>query len=305
MCEICGDARAPRKLDGVYDYISGDRFAIAKCRRCGFGTTEPIPASLDRYYPDRYRRFNPLAARILRRLYLARVDGWLHRLPEHGRVLEIGSGTGWMLGAFRARGWAAAGSERSVAGAIAARDESGVPMFVGDLGGVRPGASCDLIVMFHVLEHLADPQSALRDAAARLRPGGALVVGLPNIGSWQARFAGRHWLHLDVPRHLCHFTPDALERALRAAGLRLARVDFRSLEHDPLGWVQAGLSRLGFEHALVLKILFRLPRRSGPVATVAALILAVPLGLIGLALAVASWRLGAGALMEVWATRDS
>jgi SAM-dependent methyltransferase len=168
-------------------------------------------------------------------------------------VLEIGSGTGWMLGAFRARGWTAAGSERSTAGAIAARDASGVPMFVGDLAAVRPGATCDLIVMFHVLEHLADPKGALLDAAARLRPGGALVLGVPNIGSWQARFAGRHWLHLDVPRHLCHF----------------------------------------------------MPRRSGPVATFAALILAVPLGVIGLALAVTSWPLGAGALMEVWASRES
>jgi SAM-dependent methyltransferase len=305
MCEICGDGRVPRRLDGVYDYISGDRFALSQCTRCGFATTGPVPASLDRYYPDRYRRFNPLAARILRRLYVARVDGWLRRLPERGRVLEIGSGTGWMLGAFRARGWAATGSERSLAGARAARDASGVPMFVGDLGGVRPGASCDLIVMFHVLEHLADPQNALRDAAARLVPGGTLVLGVPNIGSWQARFAGPHWLHLDVPRHLCHFTPDAIERALRTAGFRLARIDFRSLEHDPLGWVQAGLSRLGFEDALVLKVLFRMPRRSGPVATLAALILVVPLGVIGLVLAAVSWRIGAGGLMEVWATRES
>ncbi|MDP9246352.1 MAG: class I SAM-dependent methyltransferase [Chloroflexota bacterium] len=304
MCEICGDQRVPRRLDGVHDYISGDRFAVLQCRRCGFATTDPIPASLGRHYPDRYRRFNPFAAAILRRLYLARVDGWLRRLPQRGRVIEIGSGTGWMLGAFRARGWVAAGSERSVAGAATARDASGVPMFVGDLAAVRPGATCDLIVMFHVLEHLADPMRALRHAAARLAPGGTLVIGVPNIGSWQARFAGRHWMHLDVPRHLCHFTPAALEQALQAAGLRVAQIDFRSVEHDPLGWVQAVLSRLGFEDALVLKLLFRMPCRSGRLATLAAVILGVPLSLVGLALAAASWRFRAGALMEVWATND-
>jgi SAM-dependent methyltransferase len=304
MCEICGDTGEPRRIDNVHDYVTGDRFALSQCRRCGFATTRPIPTSLDRYYPDRYRRFNPFAARILRRLYQRRVDGWLRRLPARGRVVEIGGGTGWMLGAFRERGWTATGSERSLAGAIAARDASGVPMFVGDLDAVRPGATCDLIVMFHVLEHLADPQRALRDAAARLSPGGTLVLGVPNIGSWQARAAGRHWLHLDVPRHLCHFTPDALERALHSAGFRLARIDFRSLEHDPLGWVQAVLSRIGFEDALVLKVLFRMPRRSGVVATLGAVILALPLGVVGLALAATSWRLGAGALVEVWATRD-
>jgi SAM-dependent methyltransferase len=304
MCDVCGDSGAPRRIDGVYDYITGERFALSRCRRCGFARTDPVPASLDRYYPDRYRRFSPLAATILRRLYLRRVDGWLRRLPARGRVLEIGAGTGWMLGAFRARGWLAVGSERSLASAITARDASGAAMFVGDLSAVRPGETIDLIVMFHVLEHLADPSHALRDAAARLRPGGTLVLGVPNVGSWQARFAGPHWMHLDVPRHLVHFTPDSLERALRRAGFRLARIDFRSLEHDPLGWVQAALSRLGFEDALVLKLLFRMPRRSGRFAALAALVLTVPFGLVALVLAAASWRLGAGALMEVWATRE-
>ncbi|HYR93816.1 MAG TPA: class I SAM-dependent methyltransferase [Methylomirabilota bacterium] len=304
MCDICGDAGTARRVENVSDYVTGDRFSLSQCRRCGFARTDPIPASLDRYYADRYRRFSPLAAWVLRRLYLRRVDGWLSRLPARGRVLEIGSGTGWMLGAFRARGWAAIGSERSVASAAVSRHASGAAMFVGDLSAVRPGATCDLIVMFHVLEHLADPQQVLSEAAARLGPGGTLVLGVPNIASWQARAAGRHWLHLDVPRHLVHFTPDALERALRASGFRVTRIDFTSLEHDPLGWVQAGLSRLGFEEALILKVLIRMPRRSGPVATVAALLLAIPLGVVGLILAAASWRLGAGALMEVWATRE-
>jgi SAM-dependent methyltransferase len=304
MCVICGDPRVARRLEGVADYVSGDRFALSQCRRCGFATTDPVPASLNRYYPDRYRRFNPLAAAILRHLYLARVDAWLSRLPGQGRVIEIGSGTGWMLGAFRARGWTAAGSERTITAAAIARSTSGAPTFVGDLTAVRPGATCDLIVMFHVLEHLPDPMVALRHAAARLAPGGTLIIGVPNIGSWQARFAGRHWMHLDVPRHLCHFTPPALEQAVQAAGLRVAHIDFRSVEHDPLGWVQAVLSRLGFEDALLLKVLFRVPRRSGWLATLAAIILGVPLSVVGLALAAASWRFRAGALMEVWATND-
>jgi hypothetical protein len=45
-------------------------------------------------------------------------------------------------------------------------------------------------------------------------------------------------------------------------------------------------------------------RRSGPLATLAAVVLAVPLGVLGLALAMASWRAGAGAVMEVWAVRE-
>jgi len=305
VCEICGDAAAARRIEGVYDHFSGDRFALLQCRRCGYATTDPVPASLDRYYPERYRRFNRFAARILRTLYLARVDGWLRRLPASGVALEIGSGTGWMLGALRARGWRAIGSERELGAAQIAHAASGAPMFVGDLGAVRPTAGLDLVVMFHVLEHLARPEAALRSAAERLRPGGTIVLGLPNIASWQSRCAGRRWMHLDVPRHLCHFTPDAIERALATAGFRLDRITFTSFEHDPLGWVQAALEKLGFEDGIVLKVLFGVRgRRTSAIGTLAAIVLAIPLGGIGLVLAIASWQVGSGALMEVWATRD-
>jgi SAM-dependent methyltransferase len=267
--------------------------------------TDPIPASLDRYYPPRYRRFNALAAFVLHRLYLRRVDGWLRRLPSSGLALEVGAGTGWMLRALRERGWSAVGTERNFDAAAAARRASGAPMFVGDLSAVREGPVLDLVIMFHVLEHLADPSAELRRLAARLRPGATLVLGVPNIASWQARLSGRHWMHLDVPRHLCHFTPDAIERALNASGFRMTRIDFRSYEHDPFGWVQSALDRLGFEHGLLIKRLTGMKRRSGAVATLAALVLSLALGVIAVPAALASWRARAGAVMEVWAVREN
>lgn len=267
--------------------------------------TDPIPASLDRYYPQRYRRFNPAAAALLHNLYLRRVDGWLKRLPAKGVALEIGAGTGWMLRALRERGWSAIGSERSFDAAAIAHDGAGAPVFVGDLGAVRREPVLDLVIMFHVLEHLADPLAELRAAAARLRPGGRLVLGLPNLASWQASFAGRDWMHLDVPRHLCHFTPDAIERALGASGMRLERIDFRSAEHDPFGWVQSSLDRAGFEKGLLIKRLTGMrDGRSGVATTALAGLLALPLGAAGVGLALASWRARAGAVMEVWAVRE-
>ena len=93
--------------------------------------------------------------------------------------------------------------------------------------------------------------------------------------------------------------------ALTLAGFRVTRVDFRSFEHDPLGWIQSGLDRLGFEQGLVLKRLVGMrERRSGPLATLGALVVALPLGVISVPVALASWRAGAGAVMEVWAVRE-
>ena len=305
MCVVCGEAAPPRVRVDVRDYLTGERFQLLQCRRCDFAMTDPVPMSLDRYYPPRYRRFNAVAAFVLRRLYLRRVDGWLARIPKSGVALELGSGTGWMLRALRERGWLAVGSERTVTVAVAAREGAGVPMFVGDLDAIRDAPVLDLVIMFHVLEHLADPVAALHALARRVKPGGTLILGIPNIASWQARAVGSRLMHLDAPRHLCHFSPDAIERALHASGFRMAHLDFRSFEHDPFGWVQGGLDRLGFEQGLLVKLLARMPeRRSGPLATLAAVVLAVPLGVLGLALAMASWRAGAGAVMEVWAVRE-
>ena len=303
QCPICG-ATLDHELAGIRDRATGETFRVLLCGRCGSGVTDPVPPSLDRYYPARYRRWSPIAAAVLHRLYVGRVAGWRSRLPPTGRALELGAGTGWMLRAIRELGWTAFGSERTPAAGEVARRASGSPVFVGELAAVREDADLDLVIMFHVLEHLADPVGALRDVATRLRPDGMLILGLPNFASWQSRVFGRHWLHLDVPRHLCHFTPASIERALHDTGFRPLRIDHRSIEHDPLGWVQSALDRIGFEQQLLLRIITGAERRSGVVIAALAVILAIPLLAIGTAAAVVSWAARRGAVMEVWAVRE-
>src|SRR2546430_10461084 len=56
-------------------------------------------------------------------------------------------------------------------------------------------------------------RSLLRECARRLAPGGLLIANVPNFSSWQSRFAGSKWTHLDVPRHLVHYTPQSMARS--------------------------------------------------------------------------------------------
>jgi len=206
-----------------------------------------------------------------------------------------------MLSALREQGRRVVGTERSVESARPAR-ENGLPVFVGDLSALRQDARFDLIVLFHVLEHLEDPCAALAACAAHLTPTGRIVIAVPNLASWQARVFGPWWFHLDAPRHLVHFSPRALDRAFATIGLQRVRTSFASAEHDPYGWVQSALDRLGFPQNALTRGLMGMNGGSLLVFVVMAVV-SVPVLALGTLLSLATWWAGSGAIMEVWAAR--
>jgi len=123
---------------------------------------------------------------------------------------------------------------------------------------------------------------------------------VPNLNSWQFRFGRRHTQLLDVPRHLCHFTPDTLRTALYRAGLRMESIRTVNLEYDPFAWVQSTLNFLGFPPFLLLHWLSgtdrdRIVTLSGIVMVLLTIVLSGP----ALLVSVISWLCGAGGFMQV------
>jgi SAM-dependent methyltransferase len=90
--------------------------------------------------------------------------------------------------------------------------------------GVLPRAHADLVIAWHVLEHLPDIDEALAEMMVALAPGGRLVVAVPNAASLEARAFGGRWHGWEPARHHWHFTPAALRRVLDAAGLEAIEV---------------------------------------------------------------------------------
>jgi SAM-dependent methyltransferase len=105
-----------------------------------------------------------------------------------------------------------------------------------------PEASFDEVLLWHVLEHIPDPRATLREIHRILRPGGILVVAVPNAASWQARWAGPAWFHLDPPRHLFHFTASNLKRLLASVEFECRSEHHFSLRQNPFGWIQSALN---------------------------------------------------------------
>jgi SAM-dependent methyltransferase len=118
------------------------------------------------------------------------------------------------------------------------RRRCGVDVVHGSIDDARfPDASFDVVHMSHVLEHLADPLGNLRTIGRLLRPGGCLIVEVPNefdnLYTWvRLRSATAH--AYDVPStHLWFFTPASLARVIRSAGFAVRRLHtFRDTE-DP------------------------------------------------------------------------
>ncbi len=157
----------------------------------------------------------------------------LRLLPEGGAVLDLGCASGGLLALLRARAGHLAGLELSATAARAAA-EIGDDVVQGALEDPElPFAAdrFDLVVLADVLEHLADPLAALRRAAGWCRPGGAILVSVPNVAHWSARLAlarGR-WPQEDSGTfdagHLRWFTRDTLAALLADAGLRDVELD--------------------------------------------------------------------------------
>jgi SAM-dependent methyltransferase len=235
---------------------------------------------------------------------------WMHRmigavrmriLPGRpGRLVDVGSGKGHFLDAARRAGWAVLGIEVSEAAAAEAHRRYGqTTTLVADWGDAEQSGPFDAITFWHVLEHLPDPVDALRRARPLLARDGVVVVGVPNLASWQARVFGDAWLHLDIPRHLVHFTPATLAMVMSRAGFVVEHVDTIAPEMEILGVVQSIQNRAGIAPNLALRFLKRDPDAAGTLRGLASLVLAVASLPIGVAFAIVAGPSGHGASIQM------
>ena len=172
-----------------------------QCARCGVATTSPWPsdeqlAGLRALVPARGGRFSGIGDAVLRRTRSALANR-LHRALPPGPVLDVGAGDGTLVGAFRRHGREAIGVD-PYAPLQPARARRRVR------GDGRRLVRGDLLALARAPAP-AGPGAAARGRARR--PGGVLVVAVPNATSLQARLFGDRWLALDLPRHLVHISP--------------------------------------------------------------------------------------------------
>jgi SAM-dependent methyltransferase len=246
-CDLCGSSRATELFTSTERRFGiGGRFSIVRCAECGLVRTEPQPDDLGRFYPsDRYYSYRVPNTRALMRAVVRRAYGlpypggrlfrvavmltaWrLGGVPPAppGDLLDVGCGSGAFLLLLEDAGWRCSGVEIDP-GAVEEAHEAGLEhVRQGDfLQAGYPNSSMDVVRFWHSLEHLRSPRAALAEARRILRPGGKLVVGVPNFGSLLSRSFRDRWFPLEVPRHLWHFDRARLHALALQAGFEVQRI---------------------------------------------------------------------------------
>jgi 2-polyprenyl-3-methyl-5-hydroxy-6-metoxy-1,4-benzoquinol methylase len=148
-------------------------------------------------------------------------DLFLRAPSPDDRLLDVGCGRGDFLDRMRRRGWAVEGLDVDSSALEQARAKHGLKVHMGPIEDLRfPGESFDAITMNHVIEHVHDPVSLLRECLRVLKPGGRLAAVTPNLAGLGHRRFGRNWRGLEPPRHLHLFTRKTLGECAARAGCR-------------------------------------------------------------------------------------
>ena len=231
LCDLCGTAEhLVFATKGRY----GMDLTTAICDGCGLVYTNPRPseAETEAFYHDQYwgkykNQSKPDERFFKRRLPKIRpMHAELKPFLRPGAsVLEVGCSVGALLSLIResAPGGTVIGIEAHTGHAAFAREEKGLDVRQGLLHELAPQlikGSFDLVVMNHVLEHTLSPTEVLETLHGLLKPGGHLVLEVPNVEAPGSSLG--NFFHI---AHNYAFSPATIKRLATKTGFAILRVD--------------------------------------------------------------------------------
>ena len=187
---------------------------------------------------------------------------YLNAIP-HGRLLEVGCGSGRMLKAMQDKGWHAVGVDPDPI-AIKNAKSKGLVVHQGILADQKfKNDSFDAIVLSHVIEHVPDPLSLLKECERVLKPGGHLVLITPNNKSFCHQLFKSDWRSLEPPRHLYVFNLETLKQISRKAGFHNVKLETTIRDVNNTFIASRALQRYGFhvmgsKQNLIIRIIGRI-----------------------------------------------
>lgn len=212
----------------VHSLFEKDGREVVRCSTCGLEWVHPMPTSdeLDAYYQQSYADGNYsffAEAQEVRALIAQHRLESIRPFARDGRWLDVGASSGDFVAAAAAEhdSEGLELSERAVEHARA----RGLRMHCSSVEAFEPATPYQMITAFDVLEHLREPRHFLQRLRSWIAPGGRLVLTVPDVSSFYARWLmRRHWFYYVPSEHLFYYDPDTIRRLLAEEGFRVATV---------------------------------------------------------------------------------
>ena len=234
-CPFCGSGEIIARLNAKDYTVSGEVFEIWECSDCTGRFTQDIPLISDirKYYQatsyishtnTREGVVNKLYHRV-RKITLNTKKDLVQKVTslKTGRLLDIGAGTGLFVKKMHNSGWQVTGLEPDE-GARYIAAKAGMQLNNSNILFDLPPQSFDAITMWHVLEHVHELHRYLDQCNQLLTANGKFIVAVPNYTSHDASHYGSYWAAYDVPRHLYHFSPKAMQLLLERHRFKIENI---------------------------------------------------------------------------------
>jgi 2-polyprenyl-3-methyl-5-hydroxy-6-metoxy-1,4-benzoquinol methylase len=249
-CPLCDSPEA-------HLFAAYPRFAVQECASCRFRfvdlTAADYPADAQWIYDDPIGSVRPCQPHLLRRVR----DILRYRRPP-STTLDIGCGKGELPLLLSEYGFEATGLEVKQNIIDHLRHHHPGPRWLscGVDQLVAQGQRFDVISLYHVLEHVAEPVEFLEKVNRLCAPGALIVIEVPNVAGLHARLKGRRWHYYKVD-HVGYFSARHLIAVAERLGWRVLDVKgYQHFSHPQGVWwkdcVKSGLAYLGFQDVVSL-----------------------------------------------------
>lgn len=246
-CPLCGNSDLlPVCSTSDPHYGIQGTFQIVRCSGCSVMCLNPMYSQqeLSALYPADYYAYQDHFSssgwkELIKTSLGIRICTRDPKFPTPGRMLDLGCGSGWFLLEMRKKGWDTYGVEINSRAAEIGRKKAGLNIFAGDLQEAKfPADFFDYVRSNHSFEHISSPRATLAEIYRILKPGGRLMIGVPNGASLTARVFREYWYYLGAPVHPFTYSVQTLSWLLAQYQFEVLHVNYNSDYSGILGSAQ-------------------------------------------------------------------
>ena len=234
-CPICKSKNINKFIDSKDFSTSSEDYTIFICNDCSFAFTQDVPDenSIGKYYKsEEYISHSDTKKGLFFKIYHIVRNYMLknkQKIVEKysgqktGKILDIGTGTGYFINKMKQHGWSVAGIEQDDDARNFGKSNFNLDVFDKKKLFEFDDNYFDVITMWHVLEHVHRYNEYLNQIKKILKPNGKLIIAVPNYTSYDAKHYKKYWAAYDLPIHLWHFSPKSIKILLNNYNFNLIK----------------------------------------------------------------------------------